>query len=174
MLHAGAAQIVMGNHEFNALCYHTRDEHGGYLRPHNKKNCSQHAETLRYFKKNSGEKERALKWFYSFPLWLDLGFVRVVHAAWSRKPLRSLGTAYLTRESLAPAATKGTPEYSAVETLLKGVEAPLPDKFPYEDKDGNPRREMRVAGGLIRMLKERLPKPCFLRIPECRTRHSRQ
>jgi hypothetical protein len=44
MVRAGAAQIVMGNHEFNALCYHTPDGKGRYLRARTKKNCAQHAE----------------------------------------------------------------------------------------------------------------------------------
>jgi hypothetical protein len=139
MVRAGAAQIVMGNHEFNALCYHTPDEKGGYLRPRTKKNCAQHAATLTYFKKNPGAKDRALDWFYSFPLWLDLGCARIVHAAWSPAAIQLLRTPYLTKESLVPASTKGTPEFRAVETLLKGVEASLPSEVPFFDKDGNPR-----------------------------------
>jgi hypothetical protein len=65
MVRAGAAQIVMGNHEFNALCYHTPDGKGRYLRARTKKNCAQHAETLRYFKKNPRAKDLALAWFLS-------------------------------------------------------------------------------------------------------------
>jgi Calcineurin-like phosphoesterase len=144
MLRAGSAQIVMGNHEFNALCYHTRDGKGEYLRPHTPKNEGQHEKTLTYFKKNPGAKERDLTWFYAFPLWLDLGFVRVVHAAWSPAAIQLLKTPYLTAESLVPASTKGTPEYRAVETLLKGVEVDLPSELPFFDKDGNPRHEIRV------------------------------
>lgn len=60
MLRAGSAQIVMGNHQFNALCYHTRDGKGEYLRPHTPKNEGQHEKTLTYFKKNPGAKEPAL------------------------------------------------------------------------------------------------------------------
>src|SRR5260221_8710287 len=144
MVRAGAARIVMGNHEFNALCYHTPDEKGGYLRPRTKKNCAQHAATLTYFKKNPGAKDRALDWFHSFPLCLDLGFARIVHAAWSPTAMRTLKTAYLTPEGLGLASTKGTPEYRAIETLLKGVEASLPSEVPFLDKDGNPRHEIRV------------------------------
>jgi hypothetical protein len=144
MLRAGSAQIVMGNHEFNALCYHTVKENGGYLRPHNKKNHDQHAETLAYFDQNPGAKKRALTWFYSFPLWLDLGFVRVVHAAWSPDAIQSLKTPRLTPESLLRAGTEGTSEYEAVETLLKGVEATLPPGLSFADKDGRERTQIRV------------------------------
>jgi hypothetical protein len=55
MLRAGAARIVMGNHEFNALCFHTPDGKGEYLRPHSDKNSDQHTETLAYFEKNLTE-----------------------------------------------------------------------------------------------------------------------
>jgi hypothetical protein len=85
MVKGGTAQIVMGNHEFNALAFHTSDGKGGYLRPHSEKNCQQHGKTLAHFEANPAAKERALAWFYSFPMWLDLGFARVVHAAWSPK-----------------------------------------------------------------------------------------
>jgi hypothetical protein len=144
MLHAGTAQIVMGNHEFNALCYHTPDGRGGHLRPHTEKNDDQHAATLAYFEKNPGAKEQALAWFYTFPLWLDLGFARIVHAAWSPAAIRTLKTPNLTPESLMLAGTEDTPEYRAVETLLKGVEATLPPKLSFDDKDGHKRTEIRV------------------------------
>lgn len=144
MLRAGAAQIVMGNHEFNALCFHTPDEKGGYLRPHTDKNCAQHAATISYFEKNPGAMDRALTWFYSFPLWLDLGFARIVHAAWSPSAIRLLKTPYLTPESLVPASTKETPKYWAVETLLKGVEPTLPPGLSFFDKDERERTQIRV------------------------------
>ena len=55
-----------------------------------------------------------------------------------------LKTPYLTPESLQPASTEGTPEYWAIETLLKGVEATLPSKLSFEDKDGHKRTQIRV------------------------------
>jgi hypothetical protein len=42
------------------------------------------------------------------------------------------------------AGTKETPEYRAVETLLKGVEARLPAEDRFPDKDGNLRHEIRI------------------------------
>ena len=41
-----AATAVMGNHEFNAICYHTPDGAGDFLRPHTEKNTRQHGATL--------------------------------------------------------------------------------------------------------------------------------
>jgi hypothetical protein len=112
-----------GKPRIQRLGYHAPDGKGGYLRPHTDKNFAQRAETLAYFEKNPGEKERALNWFHSFPLWLDLGFARVVHATWSPAAIQLLKTPRLTTELLVSASTKGTPKYEAVETLLKGVEA---------------------------------------------------
>ena len=47
MVDAGQAIALMGNHEFNAVCYHTKSEtQKGYLRAHNLKNLHQHKATL--------------------------------------------------------------------------------------------------------------------------------
>jgi hypothetical protein len=43
MVETGAAQAVMGNHEFNAIAWHAPDGvSGGYLRKHTDKNRAQH------------------------------------------------------------------------------------------------------------------------------------
>ena len=42
MVSEGSALAVMGNHEFNAIAYHTPDGNGGYLRSRNAKNTHQH------------------------------------------------------------------------------------------------------------------------------------
>lgn len=80
MIDSGAALAVMGNHELNALAFHTPDpdEPGNHLRPHDEKNSRQHAETMRQVP--SGELASYLNWFRTLPLWLDLGGLRVVHA----------------------------------------------------------------------------------------------
>jgi hypothetical protein len=45
---------------------------------------------------------------------------------------------------LLAAATEGTPEYAAVEIMLKGPELRLPDGVSFEDKDGIIRNMIRV------------------------------
>lgn len=72
MCDAGRAFAVMGNHEFNALCYHTPVGNGGYLRPHSKKNQIQHGETLKAFVGRENEWAMYLEWFRTLPLYLDL------------------------------------------------------------------------------------------------------
>src|ERR1700676_3465489 len=52
MIEAGHALAVMGNHELNALAYHTEDpeSHGEYLRRHSEKNERQHRQTVQQLK----------------------------------------------------------------------------------------------------------------------------
>lgn len=89
MVDAGSARIVMGNHEFNALAYHTEwpPRSGKYLRAHgdpddkrSKKNMKQHQAFLDQV--TGVDRQRYLQWFKTIPLWLDLGGLRVVHACW--------------------------------------------------------------------------------------------
>jgi len=172
MIRSGSAQIVMGNHEFNALAFHTPDGKGGYLRPHTEKNCSQHSATLEYFEKNPNAAEQALTWFYSFPLWLDLGFARIVHAAWSASAIQSLQTPYLNHDRLLLESTKGTPEYDAIDTLLKGVEVQLPAGSTFADKDGNRRDKIRVRWWLEPDPQRTIAETVFPRIRAYGQRHS--
>lgn len=152
MVDAGSAQIVMGNHEFNALAYH--HEHpagsGKYLRAHSEKNTNQHKEFLDQV---TGEDLRHyLDWFATLPLWLDLGGLRVVHACWHEKSMAAVhehcGTSarFTDPKNLADATTKGHPLYDAIETLLKGPEISLVnnDQPKYKDKDGHLRGSARM------------------------------
>lgn len=83
MVEGGAAQAVMGNHEFNAVVYHTPDgATGNYLRPHSEKNTGQHAAFLAAYAQTPADHAQVIAWFRTLPLWLDLGPLRVVHACW--------------------------------------------------------------------------------------------
>jgi hypothetical protein len=150
MVDGGSAQIVMGNHEFNAIAYDTEhpDRPGEYLRPRNEKNANQH----HAFLEQLAEETRAeyLLWFMSMPLWLDLGDVRIVHACWHEPSMRvvkeALGSNRFTSlDQIVPATTKGDPLYEAIEVLLKGPEIELTGQSPYYDKDGHARTNARVA-----------------------------
>ena len=51
MCDSGNAVAIMGNHEFNAICFHTKDKtNGGFFRKHTIVEIEQHIETLRQFK----------------------------------------------------------------------------------------------------------------------------
>lgn len=147
MVSRDAAQAVIGNHEFNALCYHTPDGKGSFLRPHSQKNKNQHFETLEQLVEDyPDEWQGHMQWFKGLPAFLELGGLRVVHAAWNNEAIRVVrGRTFHDPAFLAAAATRGTPEFAAVDILLKGPEIELPEGELVPDKEGNQRRDMRVA-----------------------------
>jgi hypothetical protein len=145
MVEAGDALAIMGNHEFNAVAYHTADGKGGWLRERSEKNTRTHAATLAAFADRDAEWAEWVGWFKRLPMHLDLGALRAVHAAWDARHLAMLsGTPLLNDGFLHAAATKGTPEYFAVEIMLKGPEMELPDGVFFEDKERIKRKNVRV------------------------------
>jgi len=68
MVSRDAAHAVLGNHEFNALCYHTADGAGSFLRPHSPKNVRQHQATVdQLVLPHPNEWESYLQWFRDLP-----------------------------------------------------------------------------------------------------------
>ncbi len=150
MVESGTARAVMGNHEFNAIAWATQHPSTGEpLRRHSDKNRRQHGVFLDAYEADPTAWRDVIDWFRTLPLWLDLGPLRLVHACWDTGSLdlarRALGDGGLmNHDFLVTAATRGTPAYDAVEILLKGKEVPLPEGAVFHDKDGNPRRHIRV------------------------------
>lgn len=151
MVDEGHALAVMGNHELNALAYHTPhpDAPDNHLRPHSQKNAAQHRAFLEAFEDDPAGLADTLDWFYGLPLWLDLDELRVIHAAWHPAAMdwvspRLMPERTLTQSLLVESTREGSPAFEAVETLLKGVEAPLPEGVAYHDKGGHLRRAARV------------------------------
>lgn len=143
MIDSGAALAVMGNHELNALAFHTLDPNkpGEHLRPHNEKNSHQHAETQRQVP--PGELNSYLNWFRTLPLWLDLDGLRVVHACWD-EPRMAMIQGPVTDDFLYSACLPGGSLFEPVEAILKGKEARLPTGTTFRDKDGHERTSARV------------------------------
>jgi predicted MPP superfamily phosphohydrolase len=137
MVSRNGAYAVLGNHEFNALCYHTPDRAGSFLRPHSTKNAHQHQATVDQLVLPYPEEWRSYQqWFKDLPLFLEIDGLRVVHAAWDENAIRLVrGRSFYDPDFLAAAATRGTPEFTAVETLLKGPEIKLPDGQMCADRD---------------------------------------
>ena len=141
------ALAVMGNHEFNALAYHTEHD-GQFLRPHTSANYDQHRAFLNEFPDDSEDKSAVLDFFYNLPLWLELDGLRAIHACWDDKHisvLRALCPSIrLDKESLIEASTKGTQAYQSIEVLLKGFEYGLPEGIGFYDKGGKQRTAARL------------------------------
>ncbi|WP_238639827.1 metallophosphoesterase [Halorhodospira halochloris] len=150
MVDAGNAYCLMGNHELNAIAYHTRHpETGEYLRPHTPKNRHQHAATLRCYANYRNRLRSDLDWFKTLPLWLELEGLRAVHAAWEPWALARLQQMRLQEQSdwpqMYPDLFDESSELgSAVDRLLKGIEWPLPEDARFTDKDGHSRNQVRV------------------------------
>lgn len=147
MVDTGSAKIVAGNHEFNAVAFHTpHPETGERLRKDVPKNRTQHQAFLAAVEHQPPVHHEVIQWFMELPLWLDLDGLRVVHACWDDNMIESLAglvsdTNSLTPELVVASSTKGSPEWDAVEHLLKGPEIPLDE--PYFDYDRIPRHKAR-------------------------------
>jgi hypothetical protein len=151
MVDAGAAQCVMGNHEFNAIAWVTPDpEHPGkYLRDHHRPgNREQHQAFLDVVEGTPRQRE-ITDWFRTLPLWLDLPGLRVVHACWHQPSIdllqKAMGSGQrLTDEMILVGSRKGHPIYAAIEIVCKGLEVDLPPGISFQDKEGKIRHEVRV------------------------------
>ncbi len=149
MQDGGAAQVVMGNHEFNTLAYHIRkpNRKSAYLRPRSKKNRKQLSATLKQLSKE--EIRSTLSWIRDLPMYLDLPQIRVVHACWDPWAIRKIEKAYAefgqwTDEFMHKALTPTKKLARAVEWTLKGKEQRLPVGKGLTDLDGFYRRRLRV------------------------------
>jgi hypothetical protein len=143
MIDSGAALAVMGNHELNALAFHTPVpcRPGDYLRPHNETNSNQQSETRRQVPPE--ELASYLAWFRTLPLWLDLDGLRVVHACWDELQMSKI-SGPVTDEFLYSACSPRGSLFEPVEVILKGKEAKLPPGATFRDKDGHERAATRV------------------------------
>jgi hypothetical protein len=149
MVEAGTARAILGNHELNALAYHT--EHparpGEFLRRHSPKNIHQHHETCAQL--SPGELQSYLGWFRTLPMWLDLEGLRVVHACWDENHVATIRRARpdgepVSGQFLSSAYTPGQMLFESVEVVAKGKEGNLPAGVSFEDKELNRRTAMRL------------------------------
>lgn len=142
MVDSGAALAVMGNHEFNAIAWHTPDPDapGAHLRSRSEKNRAQHAAFLAETHDNPELHQETIDWFLTLPLWLELPALRVVHACWhpaSMDALRPHLKSDLTLDLplVEAASRKGSEHFKAIETILKGPEVVLPDGLTFKQGD---------------------------------------
>jgi hypothetical protein len=142
MVDSGNAHAILGNHEVNALWFHTIGPKGRPLRTHTKNRIKQHQATRDQM--GAGFRQW-MPWLAGLPLFLDLGGFRAVHAAWHDEAvaeLREIGP--LVGETLVKYGTEGTRAYKTIARILNGPEAKLADGKFYIAADGVPRPEIRV------------------------------
>ena len=148
MVDAGSAIALMGNHEYNALCFHFQETEGGHLRKHLIKNIIQHYETLKQFQNRQEEYEDYLDWFKTLPLFYESDSFRAVHACWDNDNIKYLKDHLqhncLTDELIYKSVEKETMLHKAIEDTLKGKEIEMPEGLNFTDKDGNIRTDIRI------------------------------
>lgn len=148
MVDDGQAIALMGNHEYNAVCFHTPKAGGGYLRPHTYKSIMQHLPTLESLDTRRGQLAYWVAWFKELPLFFETKDLRVIHACWSDKQMQVLGeygiTDRIPEQLWEATANEAHPLFTAIEILLKGLEIPLPDGIFFLDKDGHRRENVRA------------------------------
>jgi len=148
MVEKETAIALIGNHEYNALCFHFQESEGGHLRKHLIKNIVQHYQTLKQFQNRQQEYEDYLDWFKSLPLFYETEAFRVVHACWDESNIdflrNNLENDRLTDELIHQSVQRDTRLNKAIEQTLKGKELDLPEGHNFEDKDGTKRTAIRI------------------------------
>lgn len=155
--HAGA-HIVMGNHEFNAICYATPhpDKPGDFLRSHESPTNTAHH--LAFLEQLTAERrEHYIEWFKTLPLWLDLGGIRVIHACWNHDSMKVVtdatgGNRLTDLQHYVDASTKGRRLHEGQPALRccrdtaqgTGDQSPGLRTTPYLDHGGKARTKARV------------------------------
>lgn len=148
MVQHGQAHCVMGNHEFNAICYATTGANGRPLRANNERNRKQHAAFLNAYPRRQ-ERDQIINWFKSLPLFIETEGLRVIHAAWNEPALTHL-SAYIDHNNglldsaYSHYADRSSNFYHAIETILKGPETRLPEGVSFQDKEGAIRNKARI------------------------------
>jgi hypothetical protein len=148
MVENGNAIALMGNHEYNAICFHYPESEGGHLRKHEIKNIIQHYETLRQFQNRQAEYDDHIDWFKTLPLYYETDNFRAVHACWDYQSIKvlqeNLVDYRLNDEIIYQSVIRGTALHKAIDITLKGKEISLPSGFLFTDKDGAERTEIRI------------------------------
>ena len=143
MVDRGAAQLVMGNHEYNALSYSTRTRTGAdkpFLRAHTPRHRRLIQETLEQFTHHDREWNEFLQWFFELPLFLEIDHFRVVHACWDNHLINAFKERFhsncIDEDFLHASAVRDSFAGRVVERLLRGTDMPLPDGMTITGKDG--------------------------------------
>jgi hypothetical protein len=149
LMDAGRARAIMGNHELNALHYHTNDPDTNQpLRPRDDKNDAQHESFLKEYPVGGPHTQEVLAWMRGLPLFVEEADFRAVHAAWMEPAVRELRghseAGVLDEEQLIRAARKGDMFHELAEALTKGPEHRLPDGYSFIDKGGHRRTDVRL------------------------------
>ena len=147
MVDAGTAQMILGNHEFSAIAYHTPIENG-FLRAHNARSHAQINATLQQFVGFEAQWQEYLQWFKTLPLFLEFDDFRVVHACWDTHFIESyqsrFNTHCISAQRIAECVDVTSLEFQTIDRLTRGISLPLPKGHTIVGRDGFTRHSFRV------------------------------
>lgn len=151
MVEAGAAECIMGNHEYHALAWMTPAPPGSgrqFVRERTERAHRQVRETLEEFEAWPGEWQDFLQWFHRLPLVIDKGDLRLVHACWDPALIEPFLAQYpdgcVTREFLQASAEPGSFAHQVQDRLLRGTDMRLPHGLSMTGRDGLRRSSFRT------------------------------
>ena len=151
MVDHSQAEIVLGNHEYNAMCYCTAGREGSgmqYLREHNARHHRLIRETLEQFDAYRSEWHAFLNWFHEIPLFIEKEDFRVVHACWDGSAIERLksysANHCVSMDFLHESAIKDSFASRIIDKLTRGTALELPDGETILGKDGLARNMFRT------------------------------
>lgn len=150
MIEAGSGRSILGNHEWNAIGYASRDpDNGEWLRARSANKTFQHKAFLEQVGIDSPLHKELVTWFKTLPPFLDLGKVRACHAWWNPESIARVGAAVdgfgrLDESFMLKSFRKGSAPWADMEAVTKGWEIRLPDGLTFLDPIGVERKDIRV------------------------------
>lgn len=151
MVDQGQAEIVLGNHEYNAMCYCTAGRDGSgkqYLREHNARHHRMIRDTLEQFQEHPKEWQDFLAWFREIPLFIDKESFRVVHACWDEETITRFSERCpdhcIDEDFLHESSDPGSFAGRVIDKLTRGTALELPKGESILGQDGLVRRMFRT------------------------------
>jgi len=150
MAERGHARVIMGNHEYHAIAYHTPARPGSgraFLREHTERQTASIELTLEQFAAHRHDWADSLRWFRELPLWLDFGHFRLIHACWDQALIEEgaqrLPGHVLDDEFLHESVVAGSFAERFIRRATRGLDLRVPDERVIVGGDGLPRRSFR-------------------------------
>ena len=151
MVDQNQAEIVLGNHEYNAMCYCTEGRRGSgqqYLREHNARHHRLIRETLEQFETHPQEWKDFLTWFHEIPLFIEKDHFRVVHACWDNNAIlrfKALSPSHcIDVDMLHESVNSDSFAGGVIDKLTRGTALELPNGETILGKDGLARHMFRT------------------------------
>ena len=146
MITNGYAYTVIGNHEYNAICYFV-EVNRKPLRSHSQKNNAQIRLTKEAFANDVDLLHDYINWFRTLPIYVDTPLFRVVHAQWKDIHINTLKANKINNfqnvNFLVDSVQPFNSLHKLTNCLLRGEEMKMAGVH-FNDSDGHKREAYRV------------------------------